>query len=48
MNARRLIVFVLILPMWPLGIVAAVIDDEATVSNIIECIKDTWRRIYEK
>lgn len=48
MNIRRLISFVVMLPTWPLAILAAVADDEAEVSNVVSCFKDTWRRTYEK
>ena len=48
MNMRRMASFVVLLPTWPLAVVAAAVDDEAEVSNVVSCFKDTWRRIYEK
>ena len=44
---RRMFAFVVMLPVWPLAVIAAVIDDEAEVSEIISGAKTMWRRIYE-
>ena len=48
MSFRRLIVFVIIVPVFPLLLLAAMIDDEAETGNVIECVKKMWRRVYEK
>ena len=48
MNIRRLLAFVALLPSWPFAVVAAMLDDEAEVSDVLECIIGAFRRIYEK
>ena len=48
MNIRRLLAFVMLLPIWPFAVVAAMLDDEAEVSDVLECIIGAFRRIYEK
>lgn len=48
MNIRRMIAFVVMVPTWPLAVIAAAVDDESTIANVVSCFKDTFRRIYEK
>lgn len=48
MNMRRMASFVVLLPAGPLALIAVAFDDEATIASVVECFKNTWRRIYEK
>ena len=48
MNIRRLLAFVVFLPSWPFAVLSAMIDDEAEVRNVLNCLKNTGRRVYEK
>lgn len=45
---RRFVSFVIMLPVWPIALVAAIVDDEAKSADIIDGIKTTWRRINEE
>lgn len=45
---RRFVSFAILLPIWPIALIAAIVDDEAEASEIIDGLKTTWRRINEK
>lgn len=47
MNLRRMISFVIMLPVWPFAVLAALADDEAEVSEIVAGFRGAWKRIYE-
>ena len=48
MNIRRLLAFVMLLPIWPFAVVAAMLDDEAEVSDVLNCMMGALRKKKKK
>lgn len=45
---RRFVSFAILLPVWPIALVAAIVDDESKVIDVVESFKATWSRINEE